>query len=68
MVSLVPGWKQKYHTLEPHLPPALHPILDKENKVQFRSNMGSLYHGISTATGEACGWRDTWATQADGLC
>ena len=44
------------------------PILDKENKVKFRSNMGSLYHGISTATGEACGWRDTWATQADGSC
>ena len=53
---------------EPHLPPAFHSILDKENKVKFRSDMGSLYHGISTAKGEACGWRDTWASQADGSC
>lgn len=68
MVWLVPRWKEKYRMSEPHLPPAFHSILDKENKVKFRSDMGSLYHGISTAKGEACGWRDTWASQADGSC
>lgn len=68
MVWLVPGWKQKYRMSEPHQPPALCPILDKENKVKFWNDMGSLYHGISTAKGETCGWRDTWATQADGSC
>lgn len=51
MVWLVPGWKQKYHMSEPHPTPALNPILDKENKVKFRSNMGNLYHGLHSHRG-----------------
>lgn len=65
MVWLVTGWKQKYRMSEPQLPPPLPPILDKENEVKFRSNVGSPYHGSCTAIAEACGWRDSWATQAD---
>lgn len=64
MVWLVTGWKQKYHMSEPHLTPALPPIVDKENEVRSRSNVGSPRHEVSEPQPVRADWKSSEAAKA----
>lgn len=68
MVWLVTGWKQKYHMSKPHLPAALPPIPDKENKIKFKNSAGSPYLGTCRATVDSCGLEGSRLTELLSIC